>query len=112
MTSTTNPIRLQSDLKVNVKGEYEFRNTRNGTRIVTKEMVDHSAMKSYLEKNNLHYFILSRNSVKPIMTAIHHVPTDTPAEDTSNSLEDLGFNVINLRQITATRTVPNGQRTV
>jgi hemin uptake protein HemP len=40
MTSTTNLIRLQGDLKEHVKGEYEFRNTRNGTRIITKEMTD------------------------------------------------------------------------
>jgi hypothetical protein len=32
-----------------------------------------------------------------------------PAEDISNSLENLGFNVINLRQMMATRTAPNGQ---
>jgi hypothetical protein len=53
MTSTTNLIRLRSDLKEHVKGEHEFRNTRNGTRVITKEMADYSAMKSYLEKNNL-----------------------------------------------------------
>jgi hypothetical protein len=64
MTSTTNPIRLQSDLKDQVKGEYEFPNTWNGTRIMTKEMADYSAMKSYLEKNNLHYFIFSPDSEK------------------------------------------------
>jgi hypothetical protein len=28
-------------------------------------MVDYSAMKSYLEKNNLHYFIFSQNFKKP-----------------------------------------------
>jgi hypothetical protein len=38
MTSTTNFIRLQSDLKEHVRGEYKFRNTQNGTRIITKEM--------------------------------------------------------------------------
>jgi hypothetical protein len=59
MTSTTNLIRLQSDLKECVKEEYVFRNTRNGTSIIIKEMADYSAMKSYLEKNNLHYFTLS-----------------------------------------------------
>jgi hypothetical protein len=37
MTSTTNLIQLQSDLKEHVKGEYEFQNTRNGTRVITKE---------------------------------------------------------------------------
>jgi hypothetical protein len=29
----------------------------------------------------------------------------------SNSLEDLGFNVINVRQVTATLRAPNGQQT-
>jgi hypothetical protein len=33
----------------------------------------------------------------------------TPAEDISNILEDLGFNVINVRQTTATRRAPNGK---
>jgi hypothetical protein len=47
-TSTTNLIRLYSDLKDHVKGEYKFQNTRNGTHIITKEMADYSAMKSYL----------------------------------------------------------------
>jgi hypothetical protein len=45
ITSTTNLIRLQRDLKEHVKGEYEFRNTRNGTCII-KKMADYSAMKS------------------------------------------------------------------
>jgi hypothetical protein len=83
--------------------------TRNGTRIKTKEMADYPAMKSYLEKNYLHYFTFSPNSEKPIKAVIHHLPSDTPAEDISNGLEDLGFNVINVRQMTATQTASNGQ---
>jgi hypothetical protein len=51
-------------------------------------MADYSAMKSYLEKNNLHYFTFSQNSEKPIKAVIRHLP-DTPTEDISNSLEDL-----------------------
>jgi hypothetical protein len=64
MTSTTNLILLQTNLKQHVKGEYEFRNTRTGTRIITKEMPDYSGMKFYLEKNNVHYFTFSPNSEK------------------------------------------------
>jgi hypothetical protein len=60
MTSTTNLIQLQIDLKEHVKGEYEFRNTRNGTHVITKEMVDYLAMKSYLEKHNLLFYLLPR----------------------------------------------------
>jgi hypothetical protein len=65
-TSTANLIRLQSDLTEHVKGEYEFRNRQNGTHIITKEMADYSAMKTYLEKNNLQYFTFSPNSENPI----------------------------------------------
>jgi hypothetical protein len=108
MTSATSLIRLQSDLKEHVKGEYEFRNTRNGTRFITKEMADYSAMISYLEKNNVQYFTFS-NSEKPIKAVICHLPPDTPAEDISNSLEDLGFSVINVKQLTANQRATNGQ---
>jgi hypothetical protein len=80
MTSTTNLIQLHSDLKEHVKGEYEFRNSRNGTRIITEEIADYLAMKSYLEKHNLHYFTFSSKSGKPIEAVIRHLPPDTPAK--------------------------------
>jgi hypothetical protein len=93
MASTTNLIRIQSDLKDQVDGEYEFRNTWNGTPIITKEMADYSPVKSYLEKNNRPYFTFSWNSEKPLRIVIHHLPPDTLEEDISNSLEDIGFKV-------------------
>jgi hypothetical protein len=74
MTFTTNLIGAQRDLKGHVKGEYEFRNIRNGTRILTKEMAGYSAMKFYLEKNNLHYFTFTPNSEKPIKAVLRHLP--------------------------------------
>jgi hypothetical protein len=46
---------------------------------------------------------------KPINSLIRNIPPNTPAEDVSNSLEDLGFNAINVRQMMATRTAPKGQ---
>jgi hypothetical protein len=64
-------------------------------------------MKFYTEKNNLHYFTLYPNSEKPVKAVIHHIPPDMPAEDIANSLEDSGFNVINVRQMTATQRAPN-----
>jgi hemin uptake protein HemP len=109
MMSTTNFIRLKNDLKDHVKGEYEFRNTRNGICIITKEIVVYSAIESYLEKNNLQYFTSTPNSEKPIKAVIRHLLPDTPAEDISNSLESLGFRVINMRQLTTNRRAPNRQ---
>jgi hypothetical protein len=66
-------------------------------------------MKSYLEKNNLQCLTFFPNSEKAIKAVIRHLPPDTPAEHISNGLEDLGFNVINVRQMTATRLASNGQ---
>jgi hypothetical protein len=90
------------------KGEYEFRNTRNVICIITKEMVNYFAMKSYRKKNNLKYFPFSPNSEKPIRAAICHLPPDTPVGDISDILEDLAFSIINVRQLT-NRRASNGQ---
>jgi hypothetical protein len=73
--STTNLIQLQSELNDHVKGEHQFRNTRNETHIIRKDMEDYSAMKSCLEKNNLHYFTFSPDSEKPMKAVIRHLPT-------------------------------------
>jgi hypothetical protein len=66
-------------------------------------------MKSYLKKNNLHYFTFSPNSEKPIKAVICHLTADTPVEDSSNTVEDLCFKVINVRKTTATRLAPSRQ---
>jgi hypothetical protein len=49
-------------------------------------MADYSAMKSYLDKNDLHYFAFSPNSEKPIKAVIHHLPLDMPVEDIPTAL--------------------------
>jgi hypothetical protein len=47
LTSTTNLMTLQKHIRDIVTGNFEFRNTRRGTRIVTKEMADFSAIRKY-----------------------------------------------------------------
>jgi hypothetical protein len=66
LTSIINLIQLQKQLRSLVKGNFEFRNTRNGTRIVTKGMADYSAIKEYLNSQNLNYFTFYPKSIKPI----------------------------------------------
>jgi hypothetical protein len=53
LTTQTNLIKLQNHRTELVKGNFKFRNTRNGTRIVTKEMADFSAIKSYFDNQGL-----------------------------------------------------------
>jgi hypothetical protein len=57
LTCETNLIHLQKQLKGVLKDNFEFRSTRDRTRIITKNMADSSAFKSYIENNNLAYFI-------------------------------------------------------
>jgi hypothetical protein len=52
-------------------------------------MAEYSAIKSYLEKNNLHYFAFFPNFEMPVKAVICHLP-NTPVEDISSSLEDVG----------------------
>jgi hypothetical protein len=70
-------------------------------------MANYSAKKSYLEKNNLRYFTFSPNCEKPSKAVLHHLLPDMPVEDVSNSFEDLGFNIMNVRQLMINRTAPN-----
>jgi hypothetical protein len=72
-------------------------------------MEDFSAMKSYMEKHNLYYFIFSPNSETYIKAIIRHLPPDRPAEVISNILEELVFNVFNLRQMMANRRAHHRQ---
>jgi hypothetical protein len=86
-----------------VKDNSEFCSTKNGTRIITETMVDFSAVRSYLENNNLAYFTFHPKSLKPMKAIICHLPLTTPAEDISDGLVSLGFDVISVKQMTATR---------
>jgi hypothetical protein len=56
LTSQVNLIQLQRQLKGILRGRFKFHNTRNGTRVVTVEMADFSAIRSHFESNNLPYF--------------------------------------------------------
>jgi hypothetical protein len=101
LTAKINLIQLQKQLKKLVKGDFEFRNTRNGTRVITKSMADFEAVKSHLSSNYLSSSFLK--SQKPIKAVIPHLPPDTPAEDICEGLVNLGFDVLSVKQTTTTR---------
>jgi hypothetical protein len=99
-------MQLQRYINGIVTGNFEFRNTRSGTRIVTKEMADFSAIRKHLE-NNLSHFTFFPKSEKPFKAVIRHVPKNTPAQDISNGLEDVGFHIIRVKQMSANRHSPS-----
>ncbi|XP_023721037.1 uncharacterized protein LOC111871883 [Cryptotermes secundus] len=110
LTSTTNLMQLQRKVKELVTGNFEFRNTRSGTRIVTKEMADFLAIKNFLESTNLSYFTFFPKSEKPFKAVIRHLPHNTPAEDISDILVSLGFDVISVKQMISRLTPPEGTK--
>jgi hypothetical protein len=106
LTTTTNLIQLQRHLKNVTKDDFEFRSTRNGTRIVTKSMEDFEAVKSHFSNNNLSYYSFYPRFQKPIKAVTRHLPPNTPVENISDGLVNRGFDVISVKQMTTTRRSP------
>jgi hypothetical protein len=50
LTTPTNLIQLQKQLKNVVKEDFEVCNTRNGTRVITRGMIDFLALKIQLRR--------------------------------------------------------------
>jgi hypothetical protein len=100
LTATTNRLQLQKKLRAFVKGSFDFRNTRNRTRIVTKELSDFSVITAFFQEENLSFYTVHPKSLKPIKAVIRHLPSLTPAEEIYEALEGLGFDIISVRQMT------------
>jgi hypothetical protein len=104
--SAVNPIQLQMQPKGVVSGNFEFRNTRNRNRVVTRGMAEFLSVKSYFDSQNLSYFSFFPKSEKLIKAVIRHLPHDTPAKDISDDLVSLGFDVVGIEQMTAALRSP------
>jgi hypothetical protein len=74
-----------------------------------KEMVNFSAIHSYFESSDLPYFTFYPKSQKPIKAVIWHLPVSAPAEDISDGLVNLGFEVISVKQMSTTHRSPAGR---
>jgi hypothetical protein len=103
LTTTTNMLALQKHIREIATGNFEFRNTRSGTKIVTKEMTDFSAIRKYLEQSNLSYFTFFPKSEKPIKAVLRHLPANTPAQNISEGLVYLGFDITSVKQMSTNR---------
>jgi hypothetical protein len=103
LTSAVNLIHLQKQVKSVLKQDFEFRTTRNGTKIITRDMADFQSIIFHLDTIKLSYYTLFPKSEKPIKAVIRHFPTNTPAEDICGGLVSLGFDVVSMKQMTTTR---------
>jgi hypothetical protein len=110
LTATTNLIQLQRQLKNVAKDDFELRNTKNGTRVITKSMTDFEAVKYYFSTHNLSFYSFFPKSLKPVKAVLRHLPLNTPAEDISDGLINLGFDVVCVKQMTTRRSPSEGTR--
>jgi hypothetical protein len=65
-------------------------------------MANFQSVKSHFGSRNLSYYSFLPKSEKPIKVVIRHLPHNTPAEDISDGLASLGFDVFSVKQMTAT----------
>jgi hypothetical protein len=103
LTSAANLIQLQKKLKDVARQSFEPSNTRSGTRVVTKDIVDYQAVKAHFTKSSLAYFTFFPMSEKPVKAVLRHLPSNTPAQDISDGLVDLGFDVVSVKQMSSAR---------
>jgi hypothetical protein len=67
-------------------------------------MADFQIVKSHLDSHNLYYYsFFFPKSEKPIKVVICNLAQTTPAGDISDGLVSLGFDVLSVKQMTATR---------
>jgi hypothetical protein len=66
-------------------------------------LADFAAVKSHLETNNLPYLSVYPKYLKQFKAVIRHLPMNTPTEDISEGLMELGFEIISVKQMTSTR---------
>jgi hypothetical protein len=65
LTSAVDLIQLQKQVKGMVSENFEFRSTRNGTRVITRSMGDFQFVKSHFDGQNLSYYTFQKSD-KPI----------------------------------------------
>jgi hypothetical protein len=102
LTSAINLIQLQKQLKGVVEESFAFHTTRIGTRVLTNSFADFQSVKSFFDRNRLSYISFFPKLEKPIKAVICHLPINTPAEDISDGLVNLGFDIISVKQMTTT----------
>jgi hypothetical protein len=106
LTSKTKLNQLQKQLKSVIKEDFEFHSTRNETTVITKGMADFESVKSYFINFILFSYSFYPNFQKPIKGS--DVPSsNTPAEDISDELVNLGFDFTSVKQMTTTRRPPS-----
>jgi hypothetical protein len=108
LTSEINLLSLEKKLKAVVTGEFFFRNTASGTPITTKRMAGYKTIQKLLSTKGLPVFTFYTNGDKPVKAVIRHLTNNSSSEDITVALQELDYEVISVKQMTAKRPSPEG----
>jgi hypothetical protein len=103
LTHATKLIQFQNKIRDLVQGNFEFHNTRSGTRVVTVYRADFSAIKSFFQKESFSIYTFHPKSFEPIKAVTRKLPSVTQAEEIYEDISDLGFEVMSVKQMTSSR---------
>jgi hypothetical protein len=101
LTSEVNLLSFQKDLEAVETGEFFFRNTASGTQITTKSTADYKTIQKLLSQKGLPFFTFYTKRDKPVRARIRHLPNNTSSEDITVTLQELGYEIISVKKMTA-----------
>jgi hypothetical protein len=111
LASEVNFLTLQRVLKAVVTGEF-FRNTASGTPITTKSMADYKTTQNLLSQKGFPFFTFYTKGDKAVKAVIRHLPNNNSSEDITVALQEMAYEVISVKQITAKHPSPEGEVTI
>jgi hypothetical protein len=88
-------------------GEF-FWNTAIEARITTESMVDCNTIQKFLTEKNLHFCTFCIKADKLVKAIIRHLSGNNSAEDITVALQEIDYDIINVKQMTAKRPSPEG----
>jgi hypothetical protein len=71
-------------------------------------MADCKTIQNLLSQKGLPFFTFYTKGDKPVKAAIRHLPNNTSSEDIRVALQELGYEVISVKQMTAKHPSPLG----
>jgi hypothetical protein len=104
-TSELNLLALEKNLMAVLTWEF-FRNTASSAQNTTKSMAAHKAIQNLLIQKGLTFFNFYRKGDKPIKAVIRHLSNNTSFEDIRVAFQELGYEVISVKHMTAKHPPP------
>lgn len=100
--SLPHPLKFTKTLQGLLLNNLKAVNTRDGMKIYTDTLADFQTTKDHLNKENIEYFTYQLRQDRPLRVIIRRLPNNVDTQEIHAALEELGFEVQNVRQLKKT----------